>query len=82
MSPSNHIVYIEQLPYRIESDSIVLNDHFGIAQNQSINGILLHQLSRKPNGPQYTDYYQKITTYANILSESAEYTDPKVSARK
>ena len=82
MSPSQHIMYNAELPYRKENASIVLNDHFGISQNQNVNGTMFHQLSRKPNGQQYADYYQKITTYTNILTISAEHIDPTVSAKK
>ncbi len=41
-----------------------------------------HRLSHKPtDGYGYPDYYEKMTTYANILSEHAQRIDPSVSAQ-
>jgi hypothetical protein len=81
-TPTQHIVYIAELPYRKENESIIINDLFGISQNQNINGITLHQLSRKPTTQHYADYYQKMTTYVNILTESVSHIDSTVNARK
>ena len=39
-----------------------------------------HRFSHKPDGG-YPDYYQKMTTYANILSGHAQRIDPSASAQ-
>ena len=39
-----------------------------------------HSFSNKPKGG-YSDFYEKMTTYANILSGPAEALDPSVTAR-
>jgi hypothetical protein len=40
-----------------------------------------HYLSSKLRQEGYTDYYEKITTYADIFSAQAKFVDPKATAR-
>ncbi|EKD44151.1 MAG: hypothetical protein ACD_71C00222G0010 [uncultured bacterium (gcode 4)] len=81
MRPAQHIVYIAELPYKQDNGSIILLDTISIAQNQNVNGLILHQLSRKPaNG--YEDYYQKMTTYINILVENIKHIDSSATGKK
>lgn len=81
IKPGQHIVHIEEIPYQFRENSIIQNTNFAIALNQNVNGMNLHQLSRKPpNG--YEDYYQKMTTYINILVESVSHINPHATARK
>ncbi|MGU7771556.1 ThiF family adenylyltransferase [Burkholderia sp. MR1-5-21] len=47
-----------------------------------LHAVMAHYLSTKPDERGYTDYYQKMTTYANIISSYASAVDNTVSARK
>ncbi|MCA8041833.1 ThiF family adenylyltransferase [Burkholderia seminalis] len=47
-----------------------------------LHAVMAHYLSTKPDATGYTDYYQKMTTYANIISSYASAVDQTVSARK
>jgi hypothetical protein len=52
--------------------------------NQVIDSALTlhHSMSRKPTRTgKYQDYYEKITTYIDIISGPAQAIDPKVTAR-
>ncbi len=67
-------------------------DHIGHPLTKVINSsrrrqlddglVVDHRLSHKPtDGHGYSDYYEKMTTYASILSEHAQRIDPSVSAQ-
>ncbi|MBR8031893.1 ThiF family adenylyltransferase [Burkholderia vietnamiensis] len=47
-----------------------------------LHALMAHYLSTKPDDRGYTDYYQKMTTYTNIISSCASAVDNTVSARK
>ncbi|WP_186114427.1 ThiF family adenylyltransferase [Burkholderia gladioli] len=47
-----------------------------------LHAVMAHYLSTKPGAIGYSDYYQKMTTYANIISSHASAVDNTASARK
>jgi len=67
-----------------DSDGNYLDNIYNSAINQDYgNGIVAkHQFSSKPPGPNgYTDYYQKMTTYASLLSGPATTLQTDVTCR-
>lgn len=72
IKPTNHVVYIWEIPYQIKENNISKHNDIGLSSNQVVDGINMHQLSRKPqNG--YENYHQKMTSYINILFESVKH---------
>jgi|ERR1700722_2235495 len=79
--PGTHVAYfIGEHPCTKDGSEIVQIKHASgthlLAQGLSVD----HSFSNKPpNG--YANYYEKMTTYADILSSAARALDPRVDAR-
>lgn len=80
-SPNTHVVYfIGETPCGI--DGRPMSQLINNSQRQDLgNGIIIdHLFSHKPN-PMYPTYYEKMTTYVNILSGQAQHYFPMATAR-
>lgn len=78
--PSTHVVsFAGSHPCNKDGSEIVKIKHQ--SEQKSIDGDLVvnHSFSSKPNGG-YKDYYEKMTTYAAIISSPAQSIDPNVTA--
>lgn len=78
--PGTHVIYFQgQHPCDQEGRIITAIQHSSHTQNMA-NVVVNHSFSNKPlNG--YNDYYEKVTTYANIISAPARAIDPSVKAQ-
>lgn len=79
--PNTHVVYfIGETPCGI--DGRPMSQLINNSQRQDLgNGIIIdHLFSHKPN-PMYPTYYEKMTTYVNILSGQAQHFFPEATAR-
>ena len=79
--PNTHVVYfIGETPCGIDGQP--MNQLINNSQRQDLgNGIIIdHLFSHKPN-PMYPTYYEKMTTYVNILSGQAQHYFPEATAR-
>lgn len=81
MKPDNHVIsFMGDHPCNIDGTIIRAIQHESPNQ-QLFDGIVInHSFSNKPpNG--YTDYYHKVTQYAEIISAPAKSIDPTVTAK-
>jgi hypothetical protein len=80
-TPSTHVVFFAgNHPCNKDGSQISAIQH-GTGINRFEGGILVnHSFSCKPNGG-YKDYYDKMTTYAAIISSPAEAIDPNVTPK-
>ena len=79
--PSNHVVmFTGRAP--CNSDGTPLSNIINSAGSWDLgNGLIArHKFSSKPEGG-YADYYEKMSTYAEILSGYAQAIDPAATAR-
>ncbi|MBP0019400.1 MAG: ThiF family adenylyltransferase [Cyanobacteria bacterium SBLK] len=79
--PKSHIAYFNgECPCK--ADGLPIHQILNRSVNQDLgNGIMAkHLLSNKPEKG-YTDYYHKMSTYANIISAQARVLKPGISAR-
>jgi hypothetical protein len=56
---------------------IISSGHEDLADGVEVD----HTFSRKPTSGMYADYYEKMTTYINLLSGPANAIDPSVTAK-
>ena len=79
--PNNHVInFIGEFPCNNDGSIISAIQH--ISQNQDFgNGIIAnHSFSNKPqNG--YADYFEKVDTYAKVISSQAKSIDPLVTEK-
>lgn len=80
-TPSNHIVYfIGSYPCNKDGSEIGQIRHQSTPKEIDCGFVANHSFSSKPpNG--YKDYYEKMTTYAAIISSPAQSIDPCVTAK-
>lgn len=80
--PPDHTVYFcGETPCDFKGNelSAIINNS---QANQLTEAIFInHYFSSKPSGGNYPDYYEKINTYAEILSSQAKAIDSSVSAK-
>ena len=78
--PSQHVVhFIGEYPCDKDGTELARIKHGG--RHVLTEGLIAdHSFSSKPAGG-YKDYYEKMTTYANILSGPAQALDPAITAR-
>lgn len=79
--PNNHVIFfIGEFPCNNDGSAITAIHHNSSVQNLG-NGIVVnHAFSNKPqNG--YSDYYEKVSTYAKIISSPAKSLDPIVTEK-
>ena len=78
--PSSHqIDFVGESPCSAEGKPLRMNDRK--INKKLANGMFAtHTFSRKPGRP-YVDYHEKLTTYANVLSQHAKAIDATATAR-
>ena len=79
--PDNHVVlFAGETP--CDQEGLQLGKIINSSRRRELgNGLIAdHRFSHKPEDG-YRDYYEKMTTYANILSEYAQKIDPSVSTQ-
>jgi hypothetical protein len=79
--PSTHVVmFAGEFPCHIDGTEMIQIKSSPVHEIIDENLCAEHSFSSKPkNG--YTDYYEKITTYATIISSPAQSLDPKITVR-
>ncbi|QNA45856.1 ThiF family adenylyltransferase [Lacibacter sediminis] len=79
--PSTHVIYfIGEYPCDVNGQPLTALRHSSSKQTLG-NGIVVdHSFSNKP-GRNYLDYYEKITTYCNLISSPAKAIDPNVTEK-
>ena len=80
--PASHVMYFAgDTP--CDYNGIPLSKILHSSQRQILGKdiIVNHLFSSKPSCGRYADYYEKVTTYQNILSSQAEVIDSSVTAR-
>jgi hypothetical protein len=79
--PSNHVIFFQgEHPCDKNGNVIRAISHSNSSQTLFGNFMINHSFSNKPvNG--YTDYFDKISTYAEIISAPAKSIDDSVSER-
>lgn len=79
--PGNHVVYFAG-DYPCNKDGSEINKirHQSVQQALDHGFVVDHSFSSKPTSG-YKDYYEKMTTYATIISSPAQSLDPSISAR-
>lgn len=81
-TPSTHVAYfVGEYPCNKDGSELGKIRH-NSGQQQLAEGVVVqHSFSAKPLGGGYVDYYDKVTTYAAILSGPAQAIDPAVTAK-
>lgn len=81
VKPSNHVVMFKgEAPCREDGTAIGTIEHAD-NETEAFAGFMVDRhFSSKPSGG-YSDYYEKMTTYANILAGPAQVIDPAVTAK-
>lgn len=80
--PPDHTIYfIGEIP--CDSNGIALNSIINNTALHNLAGgiVVNHYFSSKPIGGNYPDYYEKVRTYAEILSREARAIDSSVTCR-
>ncbi|MCX6592851.1 MAG: ThiF family adenylyltransferase [Acidobacteria bacterium] len=81
VKPSQHVVYFAgEHPCDRTGAELARIKHSSQRQNLSEGIVVDHSFSSRPDAG-YTDYYDKMTTYANILAGPAASIDPTVTAK-
>jgi hypothetical protein len=80
--PDSHVVYFVG-DYPCDADGNPLKQIFNSSQQQELTkGLTVdHTFSAKPQGRDFQDYYDKMSTYAAMLSGPAEIVDPSYALR-
>lgn len=79
--PNTHVIYfVGDQPCNADGTPITAITH-GTANQQLVQGITVNRSfsNRPPNG--YSDYYDKVNTYATIISSPAASVDPSVTPK-
>lgn len=80
--PKDHTIYFKgEVP--CDSDSIPLNSIINNSQNVQLteNILVNHYFSSKPLSGKYSNYYEKIRTYSEILSSQAKAIDSLATSK-
>lgn len=81
-TPPDHTIYFQgETP--CNSDGSALTSIINNSNATQLNGIMpvQHYFSSKPSAGNYASYYDKIRTYAEILSSQAKVIDPTVTQK-
>lgn len=80
--PETHVIYFTG-EYPCDKDGNPIRGIQHSSQNQEIcEGVKVnHSFSNKPRDRMYEDYYEKISTYVNIISSHAQFIEPSVTAK-
>jgi hypothetical protein len=78
--PDNHVIYfVGEFPCDIDGNIIAAIQH--ASQNQNLGSIIVnHSFSNKPLEG-YANYFEKMSTYANIISAPAKFVDDTVTEK-
>jgi hypothetical protein len=80
--PSDHVAYFAgEYPCNKDGSRIIEIQHQSNTQELAQGVVTNHSFSSKPASGRYNDYYEKMTTYAAILSHPAEALDPTATPR-
>ncbi|WP_447985444.1 ThiF family adenylyltransferase [Nitrospira sp. Nam74] len=81
-TPGTHVAYFAgEYPCNKDGSELGKMRHNSGPQQLAEGLVVQHSFSAKPLSGGYTDYYDKMTTYAAILSGPAEAIDPDVKAQ-
>jgi hypothetical protein len=81
IKPETHVInFIGDFPCNKDGSIISAIQHNSQIQKLSNNIIINYSFSSKPNNG-YADYYEKITTYIQIISGPAKSIDPNVTEK-
>ena len=79
VQPQNHVIWFTDYPYR--ADGKRFEDFVNESRTHVLGGETVHHsFSRKPKRGHYTDYYEKVVTYATYLGGQAGLVEPGVTA--
>lgn len=80
-TPGTHVVYfVGDYPCDKDGSEIDQIRHQSGQQQLAPDIVVYHSFSSKPSGG-YNDYYEKMTTYAAIVSSPAQSIDPTITAK-
>lgn len=80
--PSTHVMYfIGEHPCKRDGTMLAEIAHSSTPQQLAQDLTVHHSFSSKPSKGYYDDYFEKMTTYAAILTSQAQAIDPTVTAR-
>jgi hypothetical protein len=80
--PADHVMYFDgDYPCNKDGSRIAGIQHQSNAQELAKGVLVKHSFSSKPPGGRYVDYYEKVTTYAGILSHPAHALDPSATPK-
>ena len=81
-TPPDHTAYFKgETPYYSSGQPLSAIINNSATQQLSPNIIVNHFFSSKPKSGKYLDYYEKIRTYAEILSSQAQVLDSTVTSK-
>lgn len=76
-TPDTHVAYlVGEYPCNVDGTPIEKIFHQSAEQTLGLGLVVHHSFSSKPTRGHYTDYYEKMATYAAILSTPAQVIDP------
>jgi hypothetical protein len=83
LPPGTHVMwFIGQRPHRADGTPMTSLDHSEQQQDLGRGIVVDRSFSQKPVGRNcYTDFYEKVTVYAQILQTPAQHLEPEVTAR-
>ena len=80
--PGDHVMYFDgDYPCNKDGSRIAGIQNQSNAQELAKGVLVKHSFSSKPPGGKYGDYYEKVTTYAGILSHPAQALDPRATPK-
>lgn len=82
LKPDTHVVHFEGSFPCDANGKVLLSISAGNANPPDPMAISSYMLSSKPNDQGYADYFQKMSTYATIISGPASVVEPGTSPRK
>lgn len=81
-TPSTHVVHFSgDHPCNKDGSKMSKIANASTQTEFAENLVIHHSFSSKPISGSYPNYYEKMTTYANIISSQAQAIDPEVTAK-
>ena len=81
-TPDTHVAYlVGEYPCNADGTPIEKIRNQSVEQTLAPGIVVQHAFSSKPTRGHYTDYHEKMATYAAILSTQAQVIDPDVTPR-
>jgi hypothetical protein len=79
--PENHVIYFSgEYPCNYDGSRITAIEHGSNTQDLGFGIVVNHSFSNRPKEG-YPNFYEKMTTYIEIVSSQARAIDPKVTAK-